>query len=218
MLIDERAYTLDVREIDHYLAGCRDRGLPIQRRHGGNLVAAFTTNTGVLNQLVQWWAWQDPAERDERRRARDADPEWQAYLADNRGRVLRQESRLMVPADFSRLKDKVPPLEGRALVYEERSFTLFPGQLAAFVALVRDRLLSLFERYGYELVGFYTLDTGTLNQVVFLQRWKSLDERAENAAAFLKDKEVQDYRLANTARIITQEARILVPTDFSPLN
>lgn len=217
MVIDERAYTLDVREVGNYIANSRDAGQAVQKKHGANLVAAFTTNTAMLNQYVHWWAWNSPDERDAGRSRRDADPEWKAYVASNRGRVLRQENRMLVPTEFALLKDKVPPLKGKALAYEERTYTLYPGQSAAFCQTVRDQALPLFERYGYELVGLYTVDVGTLNQVVFLQRWKSLDERGRIAAEMVKDKAFQEYRATNVARVITQEMRFLIPTDFSPL-
>jgi hypothetical protein len=48
------------------------------------------------------WAYDDVADRQEKRAAMQADPEWQAYLKESAelGYLIRQENSLLIPAPF----------------------------------------------------------------------------------------------------------------------
>lgn len=216
MVIDERSYTLDPMQVADYIAASRDSGQALQKKHGARLLGAFTTNTGILNQYVHLWGWNDPKEREDKRRERDADPDWKAYVAGGRGRVLAQQDRLMVPVDFSPMQMTPPAVTGKG-VYERRTYTFHPGQLAGYVADFRTVAVPAFKRAGFELIGLFTVDIGTLNQAIIYLRWKGFDERMRLFANTRDDEGFKQLRAANFQRIVQQESHFLIPTEFSPL-
>lgn len=47
------------------------------------------------------WRYDNLADLESKRAARDADPEWAAFLARTEGMVLMQDNKIMKPAAFS---------------------------------------------------------------------------------------------------------------------
>ncbi|MGE0254550.1 MAG: NIPSNAP family protein [Alphaproteobacteria bacterium] len=218
MVIDERCYTILPEHIAAYVANCGRIAQPIERRYGARLLGAFTTTTATLNQYVHLWAWEDARERELVRARRDADPEWIDYAAGSRVRAVHQESRLLVPTAFSPTQMAGPVFPDHAMAFEERTYTLHPGNLAAFVETFREKAMPVYAALGFAMVGYFTVDIGTLNQVVFMNRWPSLDARQEAYRRAAACTDWQAYLAANQARIVQQESRFLVPTDYSPLH
>jgi hypothetical protein len=87
------------RAVDHY----GQHTLPLQRRHLGEIAGAFQVDSGRLNRMVLLWEYPSMAERERRRAALNADPDWAA----NRERVAElrviqaQENGLLQPLPFS---------------------------------------------------------------------------------------------------------------------
>jgi hypothetical protein len=101
MLIDLRLYTFHPGRLAEFMQLAQAEILPLQSKHCGRCIFYATSETGVLNQLVQAWAYEDAADRDRRRAALWADPEWQRLGAIALPLIAHQESRLLKPADFS---------------------------------------------------------------------------------------------------------------------
>lgn len=101
MLIDLRTYTFHPGKLQVFLPRFEAEGLPLQTRYCGNLIGYFTTETGVLNQVVQLWAYENAADRDERRARLWADPAWQAFGEFALPLIQHQENRLLKPTAFS---------------------------------------------------------------------------------------------------------------------
>ena len=60
------------------------------------------TDVGDVNSYVHVWAYADAADRQTKRAAMQADPDWQEYLkksAEN-GYLLKQENKILVAAPF----------------------------------------------------------------------------------------------------------------------
>ena len=74
----------------------------MQSRHLGAPVLYGAVETGDVNSYVHVWAFEDAADRVERRRAMAADPDWQAYLARSAeaGYLVRQVNTILTPAPF----------------------------------------------------------------------------------------------------------------------
>jgi len=53
--------------------------LPLQRKHLGRLIGFFVSEIGPLNQVVHLWAFDSLADREQRRKAMEADPLWPSY-------------------------------------------------------------------------------------------------------------------------------------------
>ena len=80
MLIEHRTYTFRPGTLAPWLKKYETEGLPIQKRHLGTFLGLFTTEFGNVHQTVILWGWQSLDERDRKRAAMNADPEWQAYI------------------------------------------------------------------------------------------------------------------------------------------
>src|SRR5260370_15276700 len=103
MIYELRQYTAHPGRLNPWLKIYEERRLPILQRNLGTLIGAFTTETGVLNQFVQIWAYQDHADRSKRRAALWSDPEWLDPSANTSDALQSQESTLLVPTGFSPL-------------------------------------------------------------------------------------------------------------------
>ncbi len=104
MLVEERIYTLQPATAPIYVKAYAEEGLAIQKRILGRLVGYYTTEFGELNQVIHMWAYEDLNERAARRAALFADPGWLAYLPKVRPYIVKQESKLLIPAPFLTVK------------------------------------------------------------------------------------------------------------------
>jgi hypothetical protein len=102
MIIEQRVYTIKLGTAPVFFASYEKGGLAVQRRILGNLVGYYVTDIGPLNQVVHQWAYENYADREQRRAALYADPEWKDYLAKSRelGLVEKQETSIMIAAPF----------------------------------------------------------------------------------------------------------------------
>lgn len=104
MIIDHRTYTLKPNRLPEYVRIFEEHGLPIQLRHLGNLVGYFTSVIGPVNQVVHLWGYEDLADMERRRAARDADPAWAEYRKKTQELVLYQENKILRPTGFSPIR------------------------------------------------------------------------------------------------------------------
>ncbi|MDJ0950547.1 MAG: NIPSNAP family protein [Alphaproteobacteria bacterium] len=104
MILDERSYTLKPGMLPKYLTLYESRGWPVQTKHLGEPVGWFYTEVGTLNQVVHIWKYADMADREARRKAMTADPDWQAFVAEAAAMLDKMENRILVPAPFSPLR------------------------------------------------------------------------------------------------------------------
>jgi len=101
MIVEERMYTLHVGKVPEFMEVYEREGLPLLRRHLGNMFGFFINEIGPQNLIVHLWAFESFEEREKRRAALAADPGWPAYRAKNQPRILSQETRIMrAPAFF----------------------------------------------------------------------------------------------------------------------
>ena len=102
MLLDVRTYTCQPGTLKTHLALYAKLGKGPQTRHLGQPLAYLATETGDPNEYVHIWVYANAADREAKRAAMAADPEWQAYLAESRklGALIRQSNKLMNPVDF----------------------------------------------------------------------------------------------------------------------
>lgn len=103
MIFDLRTYTLVPGRLKAFLELYENEGLPVQRRHQGEPVGYFTTEIGTNNQVVHLWGYQSLADRETRRAALDADPDWIAYRVKSgaTGNVQHQENKILKSTKFS---------------------------------------------------------------------------------------------------------------------
>jgi len=106
MLLDVRTYTCKPGTIKKHLALYERMGKAPQTKHLGQPFAYLVTETGNPNQYLHIWAYEDAADRERRRAAMQADPDWIAYLEESAklGALEAQQNRLMRPVDFFPIK------------------------------------------------------------------------------------------------------------------
>jgi hypothetical protein len=100
MLVEERIYTLHAGQGRKFLSIYSEHGLHVQRRYLRVMLGYYLTEAGPLNQVVHIWGHESFEERLENREAMKADPRFQTYWEEVRGLIIRQETKLMVPATF----------------------------------------------------------------------------------------------------------------------
>jgi len=106
MLIDHRTYTVRPGTMPQQLKLYEEFGLAAQKRHLGEPLAYLVAESGELNTYVHIWVYKDAADRETRRAAMQADPEWQVFMRKNAegGNLIKQVNKLMTPAAFTPIK------------------------------------------------------------------------------------------------------------------
>ena len=105
MIIDLRTYTVKPGKVADYLALYEREGLPVQKRHIGEPVGYFVSEIGELNQLVHIWKYESLSDRERKRAAMEADPEWTAYRkrSAEAGYLIAQKNQILKSVPFSPL-------------------------------------------------------------------------------------------------------------------
>ena len=103
------------------------------------------------------------------------------------------------------------------MIVEERIYTLHPGKVPEMVKLYGEEGLALQQKYLGKFLGYFTCETGNLNQVVFLWGYDSVDDRAERRERMARDPEWQAYLKKVVPLLQKQENKLLRPTAFSPI-
>jgi len=103
------------------------------------------------------------------------------------------------------------------MIVEERIYTLHAGKVPEMMKLYGEEGLPLQQRYLGKFVGYFSTETGNLNQVVFMWGYESLDDRAARRDRLAQDPAWQAYLKKVVPLILTQENRILKPAPFSPI-
>jgi hypothetical protein len=101
MIVEMRTYTLLPGKLREWLPFFEKERFPIQKKHLGNLVGYYITDTGELNQIIQLWAYESYADREARRTALWADPEWTDPSKSTINVMQKQESQILLPTRFS---------------------------------------------------------------------------------------------------------------------
>ena len=105
------------------------------------------------------------------------------------------------------------------MVYELRIYHCMPGRKADVLARFRDHTMSLFKKHGIDVVGFWDTVVGNVDDLVYITRYTSWEERERKWGAFLADPDWQRAREQSHARgVIVESIRtsLLATTDFSP--
>ena len=102
MLFDVRTYTCRPGSIRQHMTLYVEKGMAPQKRYLGEPLFYATCETGDPNQYVHIWVYENAADRESKRAAMQADPDWQAYVAASAeaGWLVKQENKLMVNAPF----------------------------------------------------------------------------------------------------------------------
>lgn len=102
MLLDVRTYTCRPGTIKKHLALYEQYGKAPQTKHLGQPLAYMACETGDPNQYVHIWVYENAGDREAKRAAMQADPDWIKYTEESAklGALVKQENKLMRPVDF----------------------------------------------------------------------------------------------------------------------
>lgn len=102
MLFDVRTYRCRPGTIKAHLALYEQYGLAPQVRNLGEPFAYWVTETGDPNEYVHIWKYESAADRETKRAAMWADPEWIAWTQRSAelGALEAQSNKLMTPVSF----------------------------------------------------------------------------------------------------------------------
>ena len=114
-----------------------------------------------------------------------------------------------------------PAASEAARVYELRTYTATPGNLAAVLARFRDHTVKLFEKHGMVNVGYWVPadeKDGSADKLIYLLEHRSREAAAASWKAFKADPEWQAVVKATEANgkiVAKAEAVYLAATEFS---
>ena len=102
MLLDVRTYRCRPGTINAHLALYNEMGKAPQTHHLGQPLAYLKTETGDPNEYIHIWVYESAGDRETKRAAMWADPDWLAYTEASAklGALEAQKNQLMIPVDF----------------------------------------------------------------------------------------------------------------------
>jgi len=103
------------------------------------------------------------------------------------------------------------------MLVEERTYTLHPGKTAEYLKAYEAVGLEVQRAILGNLIGYFTTEIGTLNQIVHLWGYESMADREDRRRKLLEDPVWCEYVKTIRPLVMHQENRILVPTSFSPI-
>ena len=102
------------------------------------------------------------------------------------------------------------------MIIEKRTYTLHPGKVQDFLTLYEAEGLALHTKY-LPMLGYFVSEIGTLNQIITMWGYQSLQQRDELRAKLYADPAWIAFGPKTTPFIQTMETMILRPTHFSPM-
>lgn len=104
------------------------------------------------------------------------------------------------------------------MIYEERTYSLQTGKTGTYLNLLESEGLAIQKQFLGKLAGYFTTESGTLNQVVHIWAFESFEDRAQRRKNLWADPAWNEYADRILPLITKMENRFLIPTAFSPMN
>ena len=103
------------------------------------------------------------------------------------------------------------------MIVEQRTYTLHPGKVPDWIDLYQSEGYEMQVRCLGRMVGYFTSELGTLNQVVHLWAYEDLEDRRRRREVLVAKPEWQAL-LQNLLPLVREmESKILIPAPFSPI-
>ena len=103
------------------------------------------------------------------------------------------------------------------MLIEMRTYVLHAGKMAAFLDAMEKEGIAIERPILGRLLGFYSSEIGTLNQVITMWGYADMAEREEKRARLYADPAWIAFAPKTTHLIQTMQTEILRPTSFSPI-
>lgn len=106
------------------------------------------------------------------------------------------------------------------MIYELRIYEAAPGRLPDLNARFANHTLKFFAKYGIKVVGFWTEEVGTSNNLVYILGFDSWADREKKWTAFQNDPDWLQVRAVtekNGPLVLRVRNSLLRPTHYSPM-
>ena len=100
------------------------------------------------------------------------------------------------------------------MLIEHRTYTMYPGKTATYLSHLTNEGLAIQLEYLPNPIGYYVTELGTLNQIIHMWGYESLDDRLQRRTRLKQDERWQAYVGKILPLIHHQESKILMPTSF----
>lgn len=107
-LVDHRIYTIALRRMSEFIEVFDRLAMPVLLETLGHPIGFYTSLVGPQNQFVHLWSYESLADYEARSRARDAHPDFPAYLQASAHLITAQETRLVRAADLASVRRLIP--------------------------------------------------------------------------------------------------------------
>ncbi len=104
MIVEQRDYHVITGKLAELVKLYETEGIELQKSILGHLVGVFTTDIGALSTYTSLWAYDDFAEREQRRATLQANDEWKTFLGKIQPLIHTQQNQILVPTSFSPLR------------------------------------------------------------------------------------------------------------------
>jgi hypothetical protein len=102
------------------------------------------------------------------------------------------------------------------MIYEKRTYRMHPGKAGEFLKIYEEAGLGIIARYA-KLIGCWTSESGTLNEVVFIWAYEDYGHRQSQRAKLAADQEWQAFVPSILPYLAHQESQFMLPAGLSPL-
>jgi hypothetical protein len=233
-----RVYYANPGKLDDLHARFRDHTVKLFDKHGMKSVGYWVPIDNTNNTLIYMLSYPSREARETSWKAFIADPAWKAAKAaseKNGSLVSKVESTFMETTDFSPIVGmssegggKVKK-EGKTAdrVFELRTYTATPNNLANLNARFREHTVRLFIKHGMTNIGYWNLmkdQKGADETLVYILAHKSQDAAKAGFKEFGKDPEWTAARKESEEKgggPLTIKGGVksvfMVPTDYSPM-
>ena len=186
------------------------------KKHGIGMLGFWIDEIGASNQMTYIVSFESMADREKKWSNFQADPDWQRARAESErdGPLVAR-----VRNTFMRLTPYSPEPRISSNVMELRVYEAMPGKLPALHDRFANHTTGFFNKYGIAVIGYWTEDVGTSNQLVYILGYPSLGDREKSWAAFQADTDWQKaVAESHKDGILVRQnhSTILRPTAYSP--
>lgn len=103
------------------------------------------------------------------------------------------------------------------MLVEQRCYTFRPGRLGPFLAAYEAEALAVHTLHLGRLLGYFTAESGEINQVVHLWAFDDHADRAARRKTLYADPVWLAFSDRIAGDVLRMETRFLSPTAFSPI-
>jgi hypothetical protein len=221
-----RIYTAAEGKLDALNTRFREHTCKLFEKHGITNIGYWTPLENPERKLYYIIAYPSREAHEKLWSKFMADPVGKAAFAESEkdGKlVLNVESKFMHATDFS--PEIKPVAEKEPRVFELRTYTATPSNLARLHARFRDHTMTLFDKHGMSNFAYWALDAdqkGAEDTLVYMLAHKSKADRDASFKTFGDDpdwKAVKEASEKDAGPLTVKDgvnSLLLTPTDYSP--